>query len=119
MYTNGFREGLSAIHMVVTANSLSCLKLLIAAGVDVNAQEQKSGRTALHLAVEQENVPLAGCLLLEVRAEFLFPCSSQRPIIKTFKTCPSSGNEVAFLFIDSITLTGIMGKLSLMLFICC
>uniref|UniRef100_Q04861-2 Isoform 2 of Nuclear factor NF-kappa-B p105 subunit n=1 Tax=Gallus gallus TaxID=9031 RepID=Q04861-2 len=62
-------EGLSAIHMVVTANSLSCLKLLIAAGVDVNAQEQKSGRTALHLAVEQENVPLAGCLLLEGDAD--------------------------------------------------
>ncbi|NXN79327.1 NFKB1 factor, partial [Bombycilla garrulus] len=58
-------EGLSPIHMVVMANSMSCLKELIAAGVNVNAQEQKSGRTALHLAVEQENIPLAGCLLLE------------------------------------------------------
>ncbi|NXT19433.1 NFKB1 factor, partial [Syrrhaptes paradoxus] len=62
-------EGLSAIHMAVTANSMSCLKQLIAAGVNVNAQEQKSGRTALHLAVEQENVPLAGCLLLEGDAD--------------------------------------------------
>ncbi|XP_065593019.1 nuclear factor NF-kappa-B p105 subunit isoform X1 [Cyrtonyx montezumae] len=62
-------EGLGAIHMVVMANSLSCLKLLIAAGVNVNAQEQKSGRTALHLAVEQENLPLAGCLLLEGDAD--------------------------------------------------
>ncbi|NWV21895.1 NFKB1 factor, partial [Origma solitaria] len=62
-------EGLSAIHMVVTANSMSCLKQLIAAGVNVNAQEQKSGRTALHLAVEQENIPLAGCLLLEGDAD--------------------------------------------------
>ncbi|NXP05826.1 NFKB1 factor, partial [Thinocorus orbignyianus] len=62
-------EGLSAIHMVVMANSMSCLKLLIAAGVNVNAQEQKSGRTALHLAVEQENIPLAGCLLLEGDAD--------------------------------------------------
>ncbi|NWI90635.1 NFKB1 factor, partial [Pitta sordida] len=58
-------EGLSAIHMAVMANSMSCLKQLIAAGVNVNSQEQKSGRTALHLAVEQENIPLAGCLLLE------------------------------------------------------
>lgn len=57
--------------MVVIANSMTCLKQLIAAGVNVNAQEQKSGRTALHLAVEQENIPLVGCLLLEVRAEFL------------------------------------------------
>uniref|UniRef100_A0A669QEZ5 Nuclear factor NF-kappa-B p105 subunit n=1 Tax=Phasianus colchicus TaxID=9054 RepID=A0A669QEZ5_PHACC len=62
-------EGLSAVHMVVIANSLSCLKLLIAAGVNVNAQEQKSGRTALHLAVEEENIPLAGCLLLEGDAD--------------------------------------------------
>ncbi|XP_010082510.1 PREDICTED: nuclear factor NF-kappa-B p105 subunit-like, partial [Pterocles gutturalis] len=62
-------EGLSAIHMAVTANRMSCLKQLIAAGVNVNAQEQKSGRTALHLAVEHENVPLAGCLLLEGDAD--------------------------------------------------
>uniref|UniRef100_A0A8B9IS03 Nuclear factor NF-kappa-B p105 subunit n=1 Tax=Amazona collaria TaxID=241587 RepID=A0A8B9IS03_9PSIT len=62
-------EGLSAIHMVVMANSMSCLKQLIAAGVNINAQEQKSGRTALHLAVEQENIPLAGCLLLEGDAD--------------------------------------------------
>ncbi|XP_025071439.1 nuclear factor NF-kappa-B p105 subunit isoform X4 [Alligator sinensis] len=58
-------EGLSASHMAVLANSMSCLRLLIAAGADINAQEQKSGRTALHLAVEQENISLAGCLLLE------------------------------------------------------
>ncbi|XP_064004479.1 nuclear factor NF-kappa-B p105 subunit isoform X1 [Pogoniulus pusillus] len=62
-------EGLCAVHMVVMANSLSCLKQLIAAGVNINIQEQKSGRTALHLAVEQENVPLAGCLLLEGDAD--------------------------------------------------
>ncbi|XP_065692152.2 nuclear factor NF-kappa-B p105 subunit isoform X1 [Patagioenas fasciata] len=62
-------EGLSAIHMAVMANSMSCLKQLIAAGVNVNAQEQKSGRTALHLAVEHENIPLAGCLLLEGDAD--------------------------------------------------
>ncbi|XP_051473649.1 nuclear factor NF-kappa-B p105 subunit isoform X3 [Apus apus] len=62
-------EGLTAIHLVVMANSMSCLKQLIAAGVNVNAQEQKSGRTALHLAVEQENIPLAGCLLLEGDAD--------------------------------------------------
>lgn len=70
-----FCVGLSAIHMVVMANSMSCLKQLIAAGVNVNAQEQKSGRTALHLAVEHENIPLAGCLLLEVSVEFFSPRS--------------------------------------------
>ncbi|XP_039769612.1 nuclear factor NF-kappa-B p105 subunit isoform X2 [Ornithorhynchus anatinus] len=58
-------EGLNAIHLAMMTNSMTCLRLMIAAGADVNAQEQKSGRTALHLAVEQENVSLAGCLLLE------------------------------------------------------
>ncbi|XP_064440944.1 nuclear factor NF-kappa-B p105 subunit isoform X7 [Mirounga angustirostris] len=58
-------EGLNAIHVAVTSNSMPCLLLLAAAGADVNAQERKSGRTALHLAVERDNVSLAGCLLLE------------------------------------------------------
>lgn len=59
--------GLNAIHIAVMSNSLSCLQLLVAAGAEVNAQEQKSGRTALHLAVEYDNISLAGCLLLEVK----------------------------------------------------
>ncbi|XP_069341702.1 nuclear factor NF-kappa-B p105 subunit isoform X1 [Eulemur rufifrons] len=58
-------EGLSAIHLAMVSNSLPCLLLLLAAGADVNAQEQKSGRTALHLAAEHDNISLAGCLLLE------------------------------------------------------
>ncbi|XP_039395826.1 nuclear factor NF-kappa-B p105 subunit isoform X5 [Mauremys reevesii] len=66
-YSNG--EGLNVIHMAVMANSMPCLRQMIAAGADVNAQEQKSGRTALHLAVEQENISLAGCLLLEGDAD--------------------------------------------------
>lgn len=59
-------EGLNAIHIAVMSNSLPCLLLLVAAGAEVNAQEQKSGRTALHLAVEYDNISLAGSLLLEV-----------------------------------------------------
>lgn len=46
---------------------MQCLLLLVAAGADVNVQERKSGRTALHLAVERDNISLAGCLLLEVK----------------------------------------------------
>ncbi|XP_056422435.1 nuclear factor NF-kappa-B p105 subunit isoform X2 [Hyla sarda] len=58
-------EGLNAIHEAVIANSMSCLRLMISAKADVNAPEQKSGRSPLHLAVEQDNISLAGCLLLE------------------------------------------------------
>lgn len=47
---------------------MPCLLLLVAAGADVNAQERKSGRTALHLAAEHDNISLAGCLLLEGEA---------------------------------------------------
>lgn len=54
------------------SNSLPCLLQLVAAGADVNAQEQKSGRTALHLAVEHDNISLAGCLLLEVKNKITF-----------------------------------------------
>ncbi|XP_041511018.1 nuclear factor NF-kappa-B p105 subunit isoform X1 [Microtus oregoni] len=62
-------EGLNAIHIAVMSNSLPCLLLLVAAGAEVNAQEQKSGRTALHLAMEYDNISLAGCLLLEGDAD--------------------------------------------------
>ncbi|XP_055484171.1 nuclear factor NF-kappa-B p105 subunit [Psammomys obesus] len=62
-------EGLNAIHIAVMSNSLPCLLLLVAAGAEVNAQEQTSGRTALHLAVEYDNISLAGCLLLEGDAD--------------------------------------------------
>lgn len=64
--------GLNAIHIAVMSNSLPCLLQLVAAGADVNAQEQKSGRTALHLAVEHDNISLAGCLLLEVKNKITF-----------------------------------------------
>ncbi|KAM9330490.1 nuclear factor NF-kappa-B p105 subunit [Gastrophryne carolinensis] len=61
-------DGLSAVHEAVLSNSLTCLRLLISMGANVNAQEHKSGRTPLHLAVEQDNISLAGCLLLEGEA---------------------------------------------------
>ncbi|KAM8802903.1 nuclear factor NF-kappa-B p105 subunit isoform 2-T2 [Rhynchonycteris naso] len=61
-------EGLNAIHVATMSNSMPSLLLLVAAGADVNAQERKSGRTALHLAVEHDNISLAGCLLLEGEA---------------------------------------------------
>lgn len=56
------------------SDSMPCLLLLVAAGADVNAQERKSGRTALHLAVERDNISLAGCLLLEVTSAWICLC---------------------------------------------
>lgn len=48
------------------ANSLSSLRDLLVSGGSVEVQERSCGRTALHLATEQDNISLAGCLLLEV-----------------------------------------------------
>ncbi|XP_045886209.1 nuclear factor NF-kappa-B p105 subunit [Micropterus dolomieu] len=60
--------GLCAIHLAVLANQLFSLRELLEGGANVEAQERSSGRTALHLATEAENVSLAGCLLLEGNA---------------------------------------------------
>lgn len=61
--------GLCAIHLAVLANQLRSLRELLEAGANVEAQERSSGRTALHLATEGDNVSLAGCLLLEVTSQ--------------------------------------------------
>ncbi|XP_073457744.1 nuclear factor NF-kappa-B p105 subunit isoform X3 [Aquarana catesbeiana] len=58
-------DGLSAVHTAVIANSMGCLRQLILMRADVDAQERKSGRTPLHFAVEQDNISLAGCIILE------------------------------------------------------
>ncbi|XP_078256387.1 nuclear factor NF-kappa-B p105 subunit-like [Rhinoraja longicauda] len=61
--------GLAPIHLAVMGNSLASLRQLLAAGADVNGPEQRSGRTALHLATETDNVSLAGSLLLQAGTE--------------------------------------------------
>ncbi|XP_077387998.1 nuclear factor NF-kappa-B p105 subunit isoform X2 [Festucalex cinctus] len=62
-------DGLCAIHVCVTANQLRSLRELLEGGADVEARDRGSGRTALHLAAEADNVSLAGCLLLEGNAK--------------------------------------------------
>ncbi|KPP60666.1 hypothetical protein Z043_121310, partial [Scleropages formosus] len=59
--------GLCPIHLAVQASSLGALRELLSGGAHVEAQELSSGRTALHLATERDDVSLAGCLLLEVQ----------------------------------------------------
>uniref|UniRef100_A0A8C9W014 Nuclear factor kappa B subunit 1 n=1 Tax=Scleropages formosus TaxID=113540 RepID=A0A8C9W014_SCLFO len=60
--------GLCPIHLAVQASSLGALRELLSGGAHVEAQELSSGRTALHLATERDDVSLAGCLLLEGNA---------------------------------------------------
>ena len=58
--------GLCALHLAVLANSLHAVRSLLEVGASAEVQELSSGRTPLHLAVEQQNISLSGCLLLEV-----------------------------------------------------
>ena len=52
--------------MAVIGGHLSCVKMLVAAGAEVDQPDGTSGRTPLHHAVEADNVAIAGHLLLEV-----------------------------------------------------
>ncbi|XP_023646915.2 nuclear factor NF-kappa-B p105 subunit isoform X1 [Paramormyrops kingsleyae] len=60
--------GLCAIHLAVLANSLASLRHLLESEASADTQELSSGRSALHLTAELDNVSLAGCLLLEGNA---------------------------------------------------
>ena len=71
--------GLHPIHLAVLANQLWSLRELLEGGADVESRERSSGRSALHLATEGDNVSLAGCLLLEVLAALEQPAAPRAP----------------------------------------
>uniref|UniRef100_A0A8C0GJA4 Nuclear factor kappa B subunit 2 n=1 Tax=Chelonoidis abingdonii TaxID=106734 RepID=A0A8C0GJA4_CHEAB len=60
-------HGLLPVHLAVRVKSLACLDLLVRMGADVNAVERQGGRTPLHLAVEMENLNMAGHLVKKVQ----------------------------------------------------
>ncbi|NWY03983.1 NFKB2 factor, partial [Nothoprocta ornata] len=62
-------HGLLPVHLAVKAKSLACLDLLVRKGADVNAVERQGGRTALHLAVEMENLNMATHLVKKLGAD--------------------------------------------------
>ncbi len=58
--------GYTPLILAVLGGHLSCVKMLVAGGAHVDQSDGRSGRTALHHAVEADNVAIAGYLLLEV-----------------------------------------------------
>ncbi|CAH1247176.1 NFKB1 [Branchiostoma lanceolatum] len=62
-------EGFTPVHLAVMAGSLGALKELVTGQTDVNVPDGKSGRTALHHAVENENLAITGYLILEAGAD--------------------------------------------------
>ncbi|KAF7649669.1 hypothetical protein LDENG_00137840 [Lucifuga dentata] len=60
-------HGLHPLHLAVRRGGERCLRLLVEGGAKINAPEQKSGSSALHLAVREN---LVACFLLtELKAD--------------------------------------------------
>nr|NP_001071772.1 NFkB protein [Ciona intestinalis]BAE06579.1 NFkB protein [Ciona intestinalis] len=70
MDTKNF-DGLGCFHLAGKASSgtRQCLGLLREFAFDVNMPDMKSRRTALHMAVEADNIVVAGCLISECDAD--------------------------------------------------
>ena len=61
-----FLVGFSPLHLAVKGRNLTAVDLLLARGSNVNLVEAKSGKSALHLAVQQHSKEIVALLLREV-----------------------------------------------------
>lgn len=62
-------HGLHPLHLAVRRDGERCLRLLVEGGAKINEPEQKSGNTALHLAVRENLFKVACLLITELRAD--------------------------------------------------
>lgn len=75
------RSGLNPLHLAVRRDGERALRLLVEGGAKINAVDQKSGNTALHLAVRENLFKVACTLITEVRAV--------ESVVKGFSSCQS------------------------------
>lgn len=66
LFQSCLSAGLQPLHLAVRRDGERCLRLLIEGGAKINAPEQKSGNTALHLAVRENLFKVACTLITEV-----------------------------------------------------
>lgn len=62
-------HGLHPLHLAVRRDGERCLHLLVKGGAKINAPEQKSGNTALHMAVRENLFKVACTLITELKAD--------------------------------------------------
>ncbi|XP_055774219.1 nuclear factor NF-kappa-B p100 subunit-like isoform X1 [Salvelinus fontinalis] len=62
-------HGLHPLHLAVRKGGERCLRLLVEGGAKINAPEQKSGCSALHLAVRENFFKVACTLITELKAD--------------------------------------------------
>ncbi|XP_076454433.1 nuclear factor NF-kappa-B p105 subunit-like [Babylonia areolata] len=67
-------DGYSPVHLATLRGSVEMLRLLVHGHADVDVGDGKSGRTALHHAVENDDLPVAGFLLMEAKADVNARC---------------------------------------------
>ncbi len=60
------RSGETPLHLAASNGHTEVLKLLVGTHADVDVQDSKSGKTALHYSVEKNDLPMAGYLITEV-----------------------------------------------------
>lgn len=64
--------GLYPLHLAVRKGGERCLRVLAEAGAKINMPEQKSGCTALHLAVKENLFKVAHTLITEVQKNVIY-----------------------------------------------
>ncbi|KAI4894272.1 hypothetical protein NFI96_016299 [Prochilodus magdalenae] len=62
-------SGMYPVHLAVRKGGERCLRVLVDAGAKINMPEQKSGCTALHLAVKENLFKVACTLITELKAD--------------------------------------------------
>ena len=72
--------GYAPIHLAVQKSNVDMLRILVRGQADVDMPDGKSGRTPLHHAVELDDLPVAGFLLLEVSISRFSCCQIQEQL---------------------------------------
>ncbi|XP_071105685.1 nuclear factor NF-kappa-B p105 subunit-like [Haliotis cracherodii] len=67
-------EGYAPAHLAARCGNVEMLKTLVYGQADMNLQDGKSGRTPLHHAVEVDDLPTAGYLLMETDTDVNARC---------------------------------------------
>ncbi|CAG5129174.1 unnamed protein product, partial [Candidula unifasciata] len=67
-------DGYSPVHLAALTGNVEMLRTLVFGQADVELPDGKSGKTALHHAVDNDDLPVAGYLLMEAGADVNARC---------------------------------------------
>ena len=67
-------SGQTPLHLASGCGSTEVMKQLVKVNADVNVQDSKSGKTALHHSIEKGDLPMTGFLVMEVWRYIVHDC---------------------------------------------